>query len=97
MTTKVLVVDDSAVMRKLLTELINAAPDLEVVGAAPDAHVARDMIKTLNPDVVTLDVQMPRMDGLEFLERLMRLRPTRVVMVSAPRRATASPAVATDG
>lgn len=83
MTTKVLVVDDSAVMRKLLTELINAAPDLEVVGAAPDAHVARDMIKTLNPDVVTLDVQMPRMDGLEFLERLMRLRPTRVVMVSA--------------
>ena len=83
MTTKVLVVDDSAVMRKLLTELINAAPDLEVVGAAPDAHVARDMIKTLSPDVVTLDVQMPRMDGLEFLERLMRLRPTRVVMVSA--------------
>ena len=83
MTTKVLVVDDSAVMRKLLTELINAAPDLEVVGAALDAHVARDMIKTLNPDVVTLDVQMPRMDGLEFLERLMRLRPTRVVMVSA--------------
>ncbi len=83
MTTKVLVIDDSAVMRKLLTELINANPDLEVVGAAPDAHVARDMIKTLNPDVLTLDVQMPRMDGLEFLERLMRLRPTRVVMVSA--------------
>lgn len=83
MTTKVLVVDDSAVMRKLLTELINAAPDLEVVGAAPDAHIAREMIKTLNPDVLTLDVQMPRMDGLEFLERLMRLRPTRVVMVSA--------------
>ena len=83
MTIKVLVVDDSAVMRKLLTELINSAPDLEVVGAAPDAHIARDMIKTLNPDVLTLDVQMPRMDGLEFLERLMRLRPTRVVMVSA--------------
>ncbi len=83
MTTKVLVIDDSAVMRKLLTELINSNPDLEVVGAAPDAHVAREMIKTLNPDVLTLDVQMPRMDGLEFLERLMRLRPTRVVMVSA--------------
>lgn len=83
MTTKVLVIDDSAVMRKLLTELINAHPDLEVVGAAPDAHVAREMIKTLNPDVLTLDVQMPRMDGIEFLERLMRLRPTRVVMVSA--------------
>lgn len=83
MTTKVLVVDDSAVMRKLLIALINATPDLEVVGAAPDAHVAREMIKTLNPDVLTLDVQMPHMDGLEFLERLMRLRPTRVVMVSA--------------
>lgn len=83
MTTKVLVVDDSAVMRKLLSELIGAAPDLDVVGSAPDAQVARELIKTLNPDVVTLDVQMPRMDGLEFLERLMRLRPTRVVMVSA--------------
>lgn len=83
MKTKVLVVDDSAVMRKLLTDLINGAPDLEVVGSAPDALVAREMIKTLNPDVVTLDVQMPRMDGLEFLDRLMRLRPTRVVMVSA--------------
>jgi two-component system chemotaxis response regulator CheB len=83
MKTRVLVVDDSAVMRKLLTDLINSAPDLEVVGGAPDALVAREMIKTLNPDVVTLDVQMPHMDGLEFLERLMRLRPTRVVMVSA--------------
>jgi len=83
MTTRVLVIDDSAVMRKLLTELINAAPDMEVVGGAPDAHVAREMIKTLNPDVLTLDVQMPRMDGLEFLDRLMRLRPTPVVMVSA--------------
>ncbi|MBW7901437.1 MAG: chemotaxis response regulator protein-glutamate methylesterase [Rhodocyclaceae bacterium] len=83
MTTKVLVVDDSAAMRKLLAELINAAPDLEVVGAAPDAQTARELIKTLDPDVLTLDVQMPRMDGLAFLERLMRLRPTRVVMVSA--------------
>lgn len=83
MTKRVLVIDDSALMRKLLTEIINAAPDLEVVGAAPDAMVAREMIKTLNPDVVTLDVQMPKMDGLEFLERLMRLRPTPVVMVSS--------------
>lgn len=83
MAIRVLVVNDSALMRKLLSELINAAPDLEVVGTAEDAHVAREMIKTLNPDVVTLDVQMPKMDGLEFLERLMRLRPTRVVMVSA--------------
>ncbi len=87
MKKKILVVDDSAVMRRLLTEMINATPDLEVVGAAEDAHVARELIKTLNPDVVTLDVQMPRMDGLEFLERLMRLRPTRVVMVSAFTRA----------
>lgn len=83
MTVRVLVIDDSALMRKLLTEIINAAPDLEVVGAAPDAAVAREMIKALNPDVLTLDVQMPKMDGLEFLEKLMRLRPMPVVMVSA--------------
>lgn len=83
MTIRVLVVDDSALMRKLLTEIINGLPDLEVVGSAPDAHMAREMIKTLNPDVLTLDVQMPKMDGLEFLERLMRLRPMPVVMVSA--------------
>lgn len=83
MKTKVLVVDDSALMRGLLTEMINTATDMEVVGAAPDAAVAREMIKSLNPDVLTLDVQMPKMDGLEFLERLMRLRPMPVVMVSA--------------
>lgn len=81
--TKVLVVDDSALMRGLLTEMINMAPDMEVVGAAPDAAIAREMIKSLNPDVLTLDVQMPKMDGIEFLERLMRLRPMPVVMVSA--------------
>lgn len=80
---KVLIVDDSPLMRGLLSEMIKAAPDLEVVGAAPDAVVAREMIKTLNPDVLTLDVQMPKMDGLEFLDRLMRLRPMPVVMVSA--------------
>lgn len=83
MKTKVLVVDDSALMRGLLTELINTSPALEVVGAAPDAATAREMIKSLNPDVLTLDVQMPKMDGLEFLDRLMRLRPMPVVMVSA--------------
>ncbi|WP_371324712.1 chemotaxis response regulator protein-glutamate methylesterase [Dechloromonas sp. ZY10] len=83
MKTKVLVVDDSALMRGLLAEMISQAPDMEVVGAAPDAQVAREMIKALNPDVLTLDVQMPKMDGLEFLDRLMRLRPMPVVMVSA--------------
>ena len=81
--TRVLVVDDSALMRGLLSQLISLAPDMEVVGAAPDAQSAREMIKALNPDVLTLDVQMPKMDGLEFLERLMRLRPMPVVMVSS--------------
>lgn len=83
MSIKVLVIDDSALMRKLLVELINRSADVEAVGSAPDAISAREMIKTLNPDVLTLDVQMPKMDGIEFLERLMRLRPMPVVMVSA--------------
>ena len=76
-------VDDSALMRGVLSQMINVAPDMEVVGVAPDAQSAREMIKVLNPDVLTLDVQMPKMDGLEFLERLMRLRPMPVVMVSS--------------
>lgn len=78
----VLVIDDSALVRKLLTEIINTRPDMEVIGAALDPIVAREMIRTLNPDVLTLDVEMPKMDGLEFLEKLMRLRPMPVVMVS---------------
>jgi len=78
----VLVIDDSALIRKLLTEIINNQADMEVIGAAPDPLVAREMIRTLNPDVLTLDVEMPRMDGLDFLEKLMRLRPMPVVMVS---------------
>lgn len=82
MTIRVLIVDDSAVMRSVLSELINQAPDIEVVGTAADPIVAREMIKQLNPDVVTLDIEMPRMDGLEFLDKLMRLRPTPVVMIS---------------
>lgn len=83
MTIKVLIVDDSALMRALLTEIINSDPDLEVIGGAPDPLVAREMIKTLNPDVLTLDVEMPKMDGLDFLRRLMRLRPMPVIMISS--------------
>lgn len=79
---RVLVVDDSALVRSLLKEIINRQPDLECIGTACDPLVARGMIRELNPDVITLDVEMPRMDGLDFLERLMRLRPTPVVMVS---------------
>jgi two-component system chemotaxis response regulator CheB len=81
--TKVLIVDDSALMRALLTEIIGGAPDLVVVGSAPDPIAAREMIKSLNPDVLTLDVEMPKMDGLEFLSRLMKLRPMPVIMISA--------------
>lgn len=83
MKIKVLVVDDSAVMRAMLSEIINSAPDLQVVGTAGNATDAREAIKTHNPDVMTLDVEMPGMDGLEFLERVMRLRPLPVVMISA--------------
>lgn len=79
---RVVVVDDSALVRSLLTEIINRQPDMLCVGAAADPLVAREMIRELNPDVITLDVEMPRMDGLEFLSRLMRLRPMPVVMVS---------------
>ncbi|MBI5910496.1 MAG: chemotaxis response regulator protein-glutamate methylesterase [Betaproteobacteria bacterium] len=79
----VVVVDDSALIRKLLSEIINSQPDMQAVGAAPDPLVAREMIRSFNPDVLTLDVEMPKMDGLEFLERLMRLRPMPVVMVSS--------------
>ncbi|MCX8956252.1 protein-glutamate methylesterase/protein-glutamine glutaminase [Erwinia psidii] len=80
---RVLCVDDSALMRQLMTEIINSHPDLEMVASAPDPLVARELIKEFNPDVLTLDVEMPRMDGLDFLEKLMRLRPMPVVMVSS--------------
>ncbi|CAK0778429.1 protein-glutamate methylesterase/protein glutamine deamidase [Gammaproteobacteria bacterium] len=83
MTIKVLVVDDSALIRSVLTEIIGREPDLVVVGTAADPYQAREKIKALEPDVLTLDVEMPRMDGLDFLERLMRLRPMPVVMVSS--------------
>jgi two-component system, chemotaxis family, protein-glutamate methylesterase/glutaminase len=83
MSIKVLIVDDSALVRKLLGEMLGRDRDIEVVGAAADPYAARERIKQLNPDVVTLDVEMPRMDGLTFLENLMRLRPMPVVMVSS--------------
>jgi two-component system chemotaxis response regulator CheB len=80
---RVLIVDDSALMRQALTLLLQRDPQIEVVGAAADPFIARDKIKTLNPDVLTLDVEMPRMDGLTFLEKLMRGHPMPVVMVSS--------------
>ncbi|HUG24542.1 protein-glutamate methylesterase/protein-glutamine glutaminase [Piscinibacter sp.] len=80
--TRVVVVDDSALVRSLLTEIINRQPDMECVGAASDPYAAREMIRSLNPDVITLDIEMPRMDGIDFLSKLMRLRPMPVVMVS---------------
>jgi two-component system chemotaxis response regulator CheB len=79
---KVLIVDDSALIRQLMTEILNSASDIEVVGSAADPFQAREKIKQLNPDVLTLDVEMPRMDGVTFLGNLMRLRPMPVVMVS---------------
>ena len=80
--TRVVVVDDSALVRSLLGEIINREPDMQCVGAAADPLVAREMIRNLNPDVITLDVEMPRMDGIDFLSKLMRLRPMPVLMVS---------------
>ena len=83
MKTKVLIVDDSALIRSVMSEIVNSQPDLEVVATAPDPLVARELIKKHNPDVLTLDVEMPKMDGLDFLEKLMRLRPMPVLMVSS--------------
>src|ERR1700722_10312114 len=80
---KVLIIDDSALVRTMLSRILGADPGLTVVGTAPDAFVAREKIKLLNPDVLLLDVEMPRMDGLQFLRNLMRLRPMPVVMCSS--------------
>jgi two-component system chemotaxis response regulator CheB len=80
---KVLIVDDSRMIRDVLTEIVNDHDDMIVVGAAADAFEARDMIKSLNPDVITLDIEMPKMNGLEFLDKLMRAKPMPVVMISA--------------
>ena len=80
---RTLIIDDSALVRKVLTEVLSQDPEIEVIGAAQDPLIARDKIKQLNPDVLTLDVEMPRMDGITFLGNLMRLRPTPVVMISS--------------
>ena len=80
--TRVIVVDDSALVRSLLAEIINRQSDMECIGTAKDPLIAREMIREMNPDVITLDVEMPKMDGIEFLGRLMRLRPMPVVMIS---------------
>ncbi len=82
MPIKVLIIDDSALIRQLLTEILQSDPAIVVVGVAPNPHIAREKIKALNPDVITLDIEMPEMGGLDFLERLMALRPMPVVMVS---------------
>jgi len=80
---RVLIVDDSAVVRQILSEILASDPGIEVVGTAADPLLAREKIKRLAPDVITLDVEMPRMDGLAFLENLMRLHPLPVVMISS--------------
>ncbi|WP_333609294.1 response regulator, partial [Arsukibacterium sp.] len=80
---KVLVVDDSALIRSLLSEIIRSEPEFMLVGAASDAYVARDLVNLHRPDVITLDVEMPKVDGLTFLEKLMKARPTAVVMISS--------------
>lgn len=87
---RVLVVDDSVLMRHVLSEILNSDPDIEVVGVASDPYFAREKIKQLNPDVLTLDVEMPKMDGLQFLRNLMRLRPMPVVMISSLTQAGAA-------
>ena len=80
---RVLIVDDSALVRQVMSEILGADPGIEVIGTAQDPYIAREKIKKLNPDVMTLDVEMPRMDGITFLSNVMRLRPMPVVMVSS--------------
>lgn len=80
---KVLIVDDSAIVRKIFSETLSKEPDIELVGTAPDPFVARDKIVQLKPDVITLDIEMPRMDGLTFLKKLMQYYPMPVIVVSS--------------
>lgn len=93
MTIRVLVVDDSALIRHLLTDLLQSDPGIQVVGVASDPYVAREQIKKLNPDVITLDIEMPRLSGLDFLEKLMALHPMPVVVVSTLTQKGANEAV----
>jgi two-component system chemotaxis response regulator CheB len=90
---RVLVVDDSAIVRKILTEALSGQPDLEVVGTAPDPYIARDKILSLQPDVMTLDIEMPRMDGLTFLKKLMHFRPMPVIVISSLTQASCQTAM----
>jgi Chemotaxis response regulator containing a CheY-like receiver domain and a methylesterase domain len=87
---RVLVVDDSAVVRKVFSEELTREGDIEVVGTAPDPYVARDKIVQLKPDVVTLDIEMPRMDGITFLRKLMKYFPLPVIIVSSLTKAVGS-------
>ncbi|HRC97887.1 MAG TPA: response regulator, partial [Deltaproteobacteria bacterium] len=80
---KVLVIDDSALVRKLLSDILDSDPQIEVVGSAPDPIIAIRKIKSLKPDVITLDIEMPKMDGLTFLGKLMKLHPMPVLMFSS--------------
>src|ERR1035437_8233794 len=90
---RVLVVDDSAIVRKILTEALSEQPDLEVVGTAPDPYIASDKILSLQPDVLTLDIEMPRMDGLTFLKKLMHFRPMPVIVISSLAKASCQTAM----
>ena len=80
---RVLIVDDSSVVRKIITDALSCDPEIEVVGTAPDPYVAREKILELNPDVMTLDMEMPRMDGLTFLKILQKHRPLPVIVISS--------------
>jgi two-component system chemotaxis response regulator CheB len=90
---RVLVVDDSAIVRKLLSDAISAQSDMEVVGTAPDPYIARDKILALNPDVITLDIEMPRMDGITFLKKLMQHHPVPTIIISSVGHASCAAAI----